>query len=47
MTFTLDSSSLSYFDDASHTWIVEPGKFDVLVGSSSDDIRSKVSFEVK
>ena len=29
------------------TWIAEPGMFEALVGASSTDIRSKVSFELK
>ena len=43
----LDRSALSFFDDARHEWVAEPGRFDVLVGSSSSDIRGTVSFELK
>lgn len=45
--FKIDKSSLSFFDDKKHEWVLEPGKFEVLVGSSSSDIREKVLFEVK
>ena len=43
----LDRSALSYFDAARHEWVAEPGRFDVLVGSSSSDIRGTVSFDLK
>lgn len=45
--FLLDRTSLSYFDDAKHEWVAEPGRFEVLVGASSGDIRSKAGFELK
>ena len=43
----LSRASLSFFDAASHQWKAEPGRFDVLVGASSADIRGSVSFELK
>ena len=43
----LDRSALSFFDAAKHEWVAEPGRFDVLVGSSSSDIRGTVSFDLK
>ena len=47
VTFEISRGDLSYFDDAKHAWVVDPGKFEALVGASSRDIRSKVSFKVK
>lgn len=47
VTFNIDKSSLSFFDDTKHEWKLEPGTFEALIGSSSSDIRGKVSFEVK
>lgn len=47
VSFTIDSSALSFFDPDKHQWVCEPGKFEVLIGSSSRDIRSKARFEVK
>ncbi len=47
VTFEISRDALSYFDDKAHQWVVEPGKFEALVGASAGDIRSKVSFEVK
>ncbi len=37
--FTLDDSSLAFYDPAKKQWIVEPGEFEIQVGSSSRDIR--------
>lgn len=44
--FTISRDALSYFDADKHQWVVEPGKFEALVGSSSHDIHSKVPFTV-
>ncbi len=38
---------LSYYDVSSGRFVVEPGEFEIMVGSSSDDIRLKKSFGVK
>lgn len=45
--FEIDESKLSYFDDKKYAWVAEPGKFEILIGSSSSDIRSKVAFELE
>ena len=45
--FVLDRTSLSYFDDAKHAWVAEPGRFEVLIGASAEDIRSRAGFELK
>jgi beta-glucosidase len=42
--FTLDRAAMAFFSDAKKSWVTEPGSFDVLVGSSSRDIRAKGSF---
>ena len=47
VTFEIGRDALSFFDDKAHEWVVEPGKFEALVGASSADIRSRVSFEVQ
>ncbi|GAE82564.1 beta-glucosidase [Bacteroides reticulotermitis JCM 10512] len=47
VTLTIDQKALSYFDDAKHAWIAEPGKFEALVGSSSRDIKGAVPFELR
>ena len=45
--FTLTPDDLKFFDDNQHKWIAEPGKFKVLIGSSSTDIRNTVQFIYK
>jgi len=42
--FTLDRDAMSFYSTAKKDWVAEPGQFDVLVGSSSRDIRVKSSF---
>ena len=39
VTVTLDSEAFQFYSEAQKKWTLEPGKFDVLVGSSSRDIR--------
>ena len=45
--FELDRKALSFFDAEKHQWIMEPGDFEVLVGASSADIRSKAKFKAE
>ena len=46
ITFTLPVEELSFYDVDKKKFVVKPGKFKLMVGSSSDDIRLKDSFEV-
>ncbi|WP_420641605.1 glycoside hydrolase family 3 C-terminal domain-containing protein [Candidatus Leptofilum sp.] len=36
---TLTEQSLAYYDTAVHDWVTAPGKFELLIGSSSRDLR--------
>ena len=47
VSFTLDKSSMAFFSIQKKEWVAEPGKFDVLLGSSSADIRLKGSLELQ
>ena len=47
VSITIGKDALQFFDDKKHEWIAEPGTFEVLVGSSSTDIRGKVSIELQ
>jgi beta-glucosidase len=44
VSFTLDKAALSYYDAAAHDWVAQPGRFTVLVGASSRDIRATGEF---
>jgi beta-glucosidase len=43
--FTIGKEKLSFFNDKLQ-WIAEPGEFDLMIGSSSEDIRLKDVFEL-
>lgn len=47
VTFTIDKDDLCFFDPRRHEWVAEPGMFDIYIASASDDVRGKVSFELK
>ena len=47
VTFKVDKTALSFFDDKKHDWVAEPGAFEAIIGASSTDIKSKVSFSLK
>jgi beta-glucosidase len=42
----LRSSDLAHWDVTRSTWVVESGTYDVLVGSSSTDVRARTSWQV-
>jgi beta-glucosidase len=44
---SLRASDLRYFDEKNDGFIVEPGKYEIQVGASSQDIRAKVALEVR
>jgi beta-glucosidase len=43
VTMQLPADAFKYYDEAKKQWVLEPGQFEVLVGSSSRDIRQKGS----
>ncbi len=46
ITFTLSSSDLASFDTPSSSWIAEAGKYTLLIGASSENIRQTASFQI-
>jgi beta-glucosidase len=47
VTFTLPAADLAFYDVKTKQFIVEPGAFDLMVGSSSEDIRLRDRLRVK
>ena len=46
VTFSVNRKMLSFYDVESKSWIAEPGKFNLHVGSASDDIRLTAEIEL-
>ena len=44
VSFSLDERALAFYDPHKKAWVAEPGEFELLVGSSSRDIRLKAKF---
>lgn len=47
VSFDLPTSDLAFYDVKIKKFVTEPGAYDILVGSSSDDIRLKDKLQVK
>ncbi|MBC8876281.1 MAG: glycoside hydrolase family 3 C-terminal domain-containing protein [Planctomycetes bacterium] len=47
VTFSLPANKLAFYDESTHRFVVEPGVFDILVGSSSADTRLMGQLEIK
>ncbi len=47
VTFKLDKKAWRYYDENKADWNVEPGKFTILIGSSSRDIRQKATLSIE
>jgi len=45
--FTLGKSDFAYFNQCLHEWHVESGKYNILVGASSADIRLQAVYEIE
>ncbi len=46
VTFTLSAEKLAFWDEKTHGFLVEPGAYVVMVGSSSGDIRVQHHIEI-
>lgn len=47
VSFTVNKEALSFFDDARHAWVAEPGKFEAIIAASATDIKGVVPFELQ
>lgn len=45
--FELHKDAFAFYNPEKHDWEVEAGEFDILVGSSSVDIKEKVTIQIK
>ena len=46
ITINISAEKLAFYEEKTHGFVIEPGVFEVLAGSSSEDIRLKDHFEV-
>ena len=46
VSLTLPAAKLAFFDEKVHQFVVEPGVYDIMIGSASDDIRLTDHVEV-
>jgi beta-glucosidase len=46
VVFTVPGPKLAYYDETTHGFVVKPGDFEVMIGSASDDIRTRGRFSV-
>ena len=44
---TIGRDALSFYDEATSSWKAEPGEFEALIGTASDQISSKLKFLLK
>jgi beta-glucosidase len=47
VTLSIGRDALSFYDEAKGEWIVEPGQFEALIGTASDRLAGKCTFEWK
>ncbi len=47
VSLTIGSEALSFYDETRGEWKAEPGDFEALIGSSSDQLKQKISFMLK
>jgi len=47
VVINLQVKDWAFFSDKTQTWVIEPGKFSILVGASSGDIRQVLTVQVK
>lgn len=47
VSFVINQDLLQYYNDREQAWAAEPGRFEVLVGASSQEIKAKAVFDLK
>lgn len=46
VSFRITEEALQFFDDKKHSWIAEPGDFEVFIGASATNIKGKTKFKL-
>ena len=47
VSFQLEKRAFAYYDITQHGWVVNPGKFEIMVGASSRDLRLRQTFKLE
>jgi beta-glucosidase len=47
VTITIGRDALSFYDETTHSWKAEPGRFEALIGNASDNITLKKAFTLQ
>ena len=47
VAFDLDAAAFSFYDPQRKAWVAEPGRFEILIGSSSRDIRARGDLQLE
>jgi beta-glucosidase len=46
VTFTIPIQKLAFYDEKQHAFVTEPGRYEVQIGESSEDIRARARIQV-
>jgi len=47
VTLTIGADALSYYNETTNGWCAEPGKYEALIGTASDKLPTKYTFQLK
>ncbi len=47
LEFSVPASALRYWDETIHDWKVDAGRYDLMIGSSSNQIKLSSKFQIK
>jgi beta-glucosidase len=46
VTFTVPIEKLAFYDDEQHAFVTEPGRYEIQIGESSEDVRAREQIQV-
>ena len=47
VTLTIGADALSYYDETTSSWRTDPGKYEALIGTASNQLPTKYTFQLK